>query len=302
MVSMFQETDKSIKIVVDNETVREFPYNQIREYDGTYLLLNNGYGFNAMNQRVLKPFFSNIIKTRTLEERNNLMLITGQASSGKSWLGLSLCEYFDKSFNVDKVIFTPKQFFEIVMKLPKNSWVLLDEPAQTLSHREWYSDINKCITWCVESFRFKLIHMVFTAINPSLIDKVLRSYLLHFLLVMKKRGSASVYQYSPSPFSPETRTPYLGQIVMEKPSQPLIDAYEEKCASIQLDRYYGYNKQIEAKMQKKLTFSEQFEIVNRERETLVNDAGEVSIPKIMLKVNCGRSKAYEFKKLLEELS
>lgn len=297
---MFFESEDSIKIIIDDETVRDFPKNTIREYNERYVLLNNGYGFNALGQRVLQPFFSNIINTRIHEERNNLMLITGEASSGKSWLGLSICEYFDKKFNVDKVIFTPKQFFEIVMTLPKNSWVLLDEPSQALSHREWYSEINKCITWCVESFRFKLIHMVFTAINPSLIDKVLRSYLLHFLIVMKQRGIANVYQYSPSPFNPETRTPYLGQIVMEQPSENLVKEYESKRATIQLDRYYGYSKEIEARISKKLTFAEQFKLVNDSKDSIKNEVGEYSIPKIMLLVNCGRSKAYEFKKLLEE--
>lgn len=284
----------------ETDFVRKFPKDQIREFNGDYVLLHNGYGFNSEGQKILVPFLSNIVKTRIKQEKNNLMLVTGEASSGKSYLGLSLCEYFDPKFNVDKVIFTPKQFFDTVLNLPKNSWVLLDEPAQALSHREWYSDINKCITWTVESFRFRLIHMVFTAINPSLIDKVLRDYLLHFLLVMKTRGHAQIYQYAPSPFNPETRTPYLGEIMTELPSKQLRQDYEEKRKQVQLDRYYGYSMQVQAKQQKRLTFSEQYQILAEDKASLLNKDGEVSIPKIMLKVACGRSKAYEFMKLLQE--
>lgn len=297
---MFQETETAIKIIIDGNITRTFPRDQISEYTNKYVLLHNGYGFNSQGQRILKPFFSNIINTRSLQEKNNLLLITGEASSGKSYLGLSLCEHFDKKFNIKKVIFTPKQFFDVVLELPKGSWVLLDEPAQALSHREWYSEINKCITWVCESFRFRLINMIFTSISPNLIDKVLRSYLLHFMLVMKGRGSASVYQYSPSPFNDEVRTPYLGNIILPLPTQQLRDEYEEKRANIQLDRYYGYSKQIEARMVKKLTFAEQFQLVNKERLKLINKDGNFSIPRIMILANCGRNKAYEFIKLLKE--
>lgn len=284
----------------ETDFARKFPKDQIREFNDNYVLLHNGYGFDGQGHKILVPFLSNIVKTRILEERNNLMLITGEASSGKSYLGLSLCEYFDPKFNVDKVIFTPKQFFDTVLSLPKNSWVLLDEPSQALSHREWYSDINKCITWTCESFRFRLIHMIFTAINPSLIDRVLRDFLLHFLIVMKTRGHAKVYQYAPSPFNPETRTPFLGDVRTDLPSEQLMEDYEEKRKDIQLDRYYGYSRQIETRQQKQLSFSEQYQLLAEDIPSLVNKNGEVSIPKIMLKISCGRSKAYEFKKLLEE--
>ena len=284
----------------ENNFVRKFPKAQIREFNSKYVVLHNGYGFNSQGQKVLEPFFSNIVKTRIKLEKNNLMLITGEASSGKSYLGLGLCEYFDPKFNVDKVIFTPKQFFDSVLNLPKNSWLLLDEPAQALSHREWYSDINKCITWTVESFRFRLIHMVCTAINPSLIDRVLRDFLMHFLIVMKTRGHALVYQYTPSPFNPETRTPYLGELLVDLPSKQLRLDYEEKRKQVQLDRYYGYSMQVQAKQQKRLTFSEQYQLLSDSKDELLNKDLEISVPKIMLKIACGRSKAYEFKKLLEE--
>ena len=284
----------------NNEVVRKFPKDQIRELNDNYVMLHNGFGFNSEGQKVVIPFLSNIVRTRILEQKNVLMLITGEASSGKSYMGMSLCEHFDPNFNVDQIIFTPKQFFDVVLHLPKNSWVLLDEPAQALSHREWYSDINKAITWTVESFRFRLIHMVFTAINPALIDKVLRDYLVHFLIVMKTRGRAQVYQYAPSPFNPETRTPYIGEIKTPLPSKHLIEAYEAKRADVQLSRYYGYSEQLEIEQKHKLSFSEKFQLLTQNKDALYDKEGKVSIPKIMLNVSCSRSDAYEFKKLLEE--
>jgi len=284
----------------DNEIIRKFPKDQIREVNEQYVMLYNGFAFNNEGQKVVIPFLSNIVRTRILEKKNVLMLITGEASSGKSYTGLSLCEAFDPNFNVDNVIFTPKEFFDVVLKLQKNSWVLLDEPAQALSHREWYSDINKAITWTVESFRFRLIHMVFTAINPALIDKVLRDYLVHFLLVMQTRGRARVYQYSPSPFNPETRTPYVGDVIVPLPTKHLIEAYEAKRESVQLSRYYGYSVDLETQQKHKLSFSEKFKLLTENKDALVNSEGKFSVPKIMLQVSCSRSDAYEFKKLLEE--
>jgi len=142
--------------------------------------------------------------------------------------------------------------------------------------------------------------MVFTAINPALIDKGLRDYLVHFLIVMSTRGRARIYQYAPSPFNPETRTPYLGDIIVPLPTKHLIEAYEAKRESVQLSRYYGYSIDLETQQKHKLSFSEKFKLLTENKDALVNSEGKFSVPKIMLQVSCSRSDAYEFKKLLEE--
>ena len=246
------------------------------------------------------PWFQQILKARMKGERNNLILIVGEASSGKSYAGLTLCKNMDPHFTVDNVVFTASEFFDRVKKLKKHSWVLFDEPAIAISHREWYSQINKVLTWTIESFRFKLIHVVFTSINANLIDKALREYLIHFLIVMQDRGWGRVYRYNPSQFRNEVRTPFLGEIFFGLPPKELCEAYERKRAEVQNRLYEQYAKDIERTVRKRLRFEDYYREALANIDKLRDREGQISTAKIRAVLGVGKRTAQDIRKLLIE--
>ena len=244
-------------------------------------------------------WFTETLKSRMRMRKNNLILATGEASSGKSYAMLRLCEVLDKTFNVDRVIFDPKEFFQKVLSLKENQWILIDEPAQALSHREWYKDVNKIITWTIESFRFRLIHVCLTAINPNLIDKVCRDYLIHWLIHMQDRGYGKVYRYESSVFENKVRTPFCGEVYFKLPSEELCKEYEEKRAKVQLTRYKDYFEGILQRESQSMRFAEIVREVSARKDEFVDKEGRINPAKIMLEFQCGRNRAYEIKRLLD---
>lgn len=82
-------------------------------------------------------------------------LIDGREGSGKSTIAQQACYYFDETFNLDRIVFTPQEFEEQVMKAEKGQAILWDEAAEGTSANNYYSQINKSIKRMLQQIRQK---------------------------------------------------------------------------------------------------------------------------------------------------
>src|SRR5207249_2255523 len=158
----------------------------------------------------------------------SLVLYLGKPGKGKSWGGLKTCERMDPNFSIENVVFNGRQFRKAVEK-PGFGWYLWDEPNKGLSHRNWYTEINKAVTTYLQTSRFREKNVVFALPKEDWIDKSARGVMAGEAIFWH-RAIASVHVLMPNYFgsSPETFKPFVGEIEFAAPSRDLVKAYEDK--------------------------------------------------------------------------
>ena len=144
------------------------------------------------------------------------VVVVGEAGIGKSYMATDLCRVVEgrkaigkDRFKLDQVVFTYKEFMELVLKLKAGKTIVFDEPSFAMGKREWYRQLNKALVQTIESFRFKIHPLFIPIINASLLDKTIRSHLIQYKVVLTDRGKATVYRIKPSQFKDEVYHNYL---------------------------------------------------------------------------------------------
>lgn len=247
------------------------------------------------------PWFQDRIKNRLNEHYNIIILFTGEAGSGKSYVGMTTGQEFDKNFNIDRVTFTPDEFLKQVEHLHNKEWIMIDEPAVggVLGKRTWYEDMQKALVDVLETFRFLNLGLIFATINKSLLDSIVRNYLLHYQVWIVGRGHGYVYHIEPSQFDNDVKTPYEGELFFELPSDDLIEAYEEKRRGIQRGRYFKTLTDMQDSELKGKTFVEIVRDAEAHADDLKDALGNISIASIRLKYGVGHNRAYDIKNHLK---
>lgn len=196
--------------------------------------------------------------------RNWLGIICGESGSGKSYSALKLSELIDPEFNIDRVIFTPEEFFEILNsgKLHKGNALIWDEVGVGLPAREFYTITNKDVNYILQSFRKDNLAVIFTTPGISFVDVQARR-LFHALietLFILYDENCVVAKYLEIQYNPRYDKIYMkypriennGRIItiktlnIGKPSEKLADAYEEKAKE--------YKDRLKKEKQKEILF------------------------------------------------
>jgi len=241
-----------------------------------------------------------MLKSRLKKKFNTIMLFCGFAGVGKSYGALTTGEEMDPTFNIDRVTFFPSEFIQQTQKMKRGQYITIDEPAiaGVLGKRTWYSEMQQALVDVLETFRFKNLTVMFCCINRNLLDSIVRSYLLHYMIIMRDRGYGLVYSIDPSQFDSTIRTPFEGEVYFELPSKELLKAYEAKRRKIQNSRYIKSLSKMEQAESERRGFRDVLaEAKERIDELKIED--EVSVAKIREVLGVGRNRAYDLKKLLE---
>ena len=166
--------------------------------------------------------------TKRLESgRNFIAIIHGPTGSGKSYLGMKIAEALDPTFNIDRVIFEPTDFFDLVEKLPRRAWLVFDESGAILDARRFMTVVNCVVSYVLETFRYKQICVVFTVPNLKMIDANVRR-LMHCMMFQRDRGFARIYRIGTG-YDGTVYAYRIGKFEgVQKPSKELCEAYEPK--------------------------------------------------------------------------
>lgn len=183
-------------------------------------------------KEVVKPrkdWFIKEVTNRIKSHRNFVMIIHGPTRSGKSALGVKICEQLDPDFSEERVFFFLDELFPLVRynKLPPGSFALIDEAGASLDARRFMSAINVHSTHVFEAFGIKEVSVVFTLPSLKMIDANVRR-LMHCMAFQRDRGYARIYRIG---------TQYDGAIYsfrigkfygVKMPSKDLWNAYLKK--------------------------------------------------------------------------
>jgi len=153
------------------------------------------------------PFFLNTLMERIHQKKACNIVITGEPGVGKSYLAMDICRVlmgFTRNhkprFKLSQVVFKYSDFMNLILHLKPGNPIVFDEPSYSMGKRDWYKSLNRALVLTMESFRYKRFPLFLPICNKSLLDKVIRSHLLTFQLVVKDRGLADVYRIHSSQF------------------------------------------------------------------------------------------------------
>jgi len=201
------------------------------------------------------------------KNKNFLVCFVGSPGSGKSYSAVKFAYDMDRAvdgsprFDESRIVFKPSDYMRLVKKnLPAGSFIVFDEVGVGVNARDWYSQINKLISYTTQTFRYKNLGVCFTVPALSFLDKQIR-LLLHALVIMKdtspktKRAygvwewmTYSEYSgkvYHPRPRFYENGKKYKVQSVsFALPPKDLVKAYEKKKQKTSQNWYDIYSKEM----------------------------------------------------------
>ena len=185
------------------------------------------------------------IKKRVLHEQNSFQcMVLGATGTGKSFAALRFCEILDPTFNVERVVFTPEDFMELVGRLEAGQAILCDEIGSWLSGRDWQTVINKLMGIVLETYRFKRLIVFWTVPHQRMVDINLRG-LCHATIetiAIDRSTNKSMIKFKYRTTNPMTGAIYerfpvtrgergkliLRKIFVNRPSSYLEEAYLKK--------------------------------------------------------------------------
>lgn len=195
---------------------------QIKEFiaRGIYFINWHGYAM-AVGPGLDTQFFDEIM-SRKREVKSVIIVITGPPGEGKTWAGLRICEMFDKDFDVKKqVCFTREHILKILsdeIKVEPGQAILIDEPQFAVGARSWYEKLQKELLNQVAAIRSRGYIVVIIALHLSLIDRIIRNFMVTYQMYMEGRGRAAEYTVKLHRFDdPSKYPPRTGTIILPPP-------------------------------------------------------------------------------------
>ncbi|MGC9124174.1 MAG: hypothetical protein ACP5IB_08960 [Thermoplasmata archaeon] len=244
---------------------------------------------NEETSQKLHNFVVNAIKRDIYNNKNDIIFFIGPPGSGKSYGALSLASSVDPTFNVDRVVFSVEEFMDVFMKeetdpktgekiqkfLPKGSAIVFDDAGVDINAREWQTQQAKIMGKLSQSMRYLNHVIIFTVPSATFIEKQTRT-LVKFIFMAESskidEGTGKVYKnYGKfkiflQEFTKEGellqkypiitynhRNIKLKYVTFNLAEKTLLEAYENKKASILAKKYSDFKKEIENKESKKIS-------------------------------------------------
>ncbi len=188
---------------------------------GTNLKVYNWHGAQILtgpghNTKVLDEF-----QRRSKNIEQNFFLIVGQPGTGKSYFGLRLCEILDPNFDPNlQIAFDRTKLLMLIgpdTPLKRGSCILIDESQYIAGARNWFLEVQRDLMQHLEAVRSHGFTIVLIALHLSILDKIIRQFVLSHLIKMKKRGSATIFELYVPTWEDKLYKNTLGNMTLQLP-------------------------------------------------------------------------------------
>lgn len=151
--------------------------------------------------RVTEPKLFGKIKTRNRNEKNAIVLVSGDTGEGKSRFAAWMIESLDPGFmqswqnGQPHISISPLPFIEALKYdlLPPKSWWFIDEP-RNVKNVDWYKDLAQAVRDVVTEYRFKIVNLAVCTVMRKKLQNDLRD-LAHYWIRMTSPGNCEVRQF-----------------------------------------------------------------------------------------------------------
>jgi len=112
------------------------------------------------------------IRNRIKKNRNLIALFIGDTGSGKSLSSIRLAERVDPNFSADRIVFTVKDFLDLVNSgLPAGSVIVFDDAGLGINARLWQEMSARVFGMLTQGFRYKQILTFITVPDETFIER-----------------------------------------------------------------------------------------------------------------------------------
>jgi len=181
------------------------------DWNGWALALGTGMSIDLFND----------IKSRLRKIRSVIIAITGPPGEGKTWFAMRLAQIFDPKFDVQKQLcFTREHVAKIIsgeIKLKHGQAVIIDEAHFATGARHWTEALQKEIVDEIATIRSRGLMVIIVVLHISMLDKILRNFVLTYQFHMEERGLASVYEIFTPRFEYKVYHPGRGKVSLQVP-------------------------------------------------------------------------------------
>ncbi len=96
-----------------------------------------------------------LIKANIKTDRDWMHCNVGNEGTGKSTLGIEICQYIDPTFNVERITFTPEELQMAVQKADKYQAIMMDEGIESLFVRKTMASATINLVQMFAQIRYK---------------------------------------------------------------------------------------------------------------------------------------------------
>jgi hypothetical protein len=221
--------------------------------------------------------------------------IVAESGTGKSWAGIRICEvfydrYLDVPFTADNIVFTISEFLKLVKVLPECSFIIFDDAGLKFSSVKWFEELNQILGWTLQSYRWKIINVIFTIPVLKWLDRIGRG-MLHARLDMIKPGYGVFKRYAYSQDYDKAYATRILSLYLDEPNKKLVEEYEAKKRKFLKREYDMYLRTAEKRESQLLTIDQIVDIV-LEAPDIYKYKRKFNARLIQTNLNIGKDKAY----------
>jgi len=209
---------------------------------------------NAMNNSV---WLLQWIRNRIRKNRNLIALFIGDTGSGKSMSSIRLAERVDPNFSVERIVFTVKDFLELVNSdLPTGSVIVFDDAGLGINARLWQETSARIFGMLTQGFRYKQILTFITVPDETFIERQSRKLVHIRFEATDVQGLMKMKLLSRNTFDPEhplAKFPRIHRGISEitvkmvkfrLPSEDLRKKYEAKKKEYMEARFKEFQEEL----------------------------------------------------------
>lgn len=225
------------------------------------------------------------IKRRINNNKNFLCMVTGPTGSGKSWATLSICEQLNEDFSVGRIVFKGSELMVLInskeLEHKKGIAILWDEAGIGLNAKNFMSVANRVLNYLIQTFRHRNFILFFTSPHIDFLDSATRK-MFHArfeTVTIDKVNKEVLIKPKLLQYNSDMKKYYQRYLKYQfekveiwripKPSQELIDAYENK--------KNAFTKELNMEIQSKLTKIEKKDSEEVDKEEVIGHPIQVAI-------------------------
>jgi len=151
----------------------------------------------SMSIRLKRNLDEKVIPDLQKKDKDCFLVVDGNEGSGKSTIALQIGKYVDPSLNLNRVVFSPEDFRDAILKAKKGQCVIYDEAFTGLSSRASLSMINKVLISLTMQMRQKNLFIIIVLPSYFMLDKYIALFraraLIHVFESKGRRGYFRLY-------------------------------------------------------------------------------------------------------------
>jgi hypothetical protein len=152
-----------------------------------------------IEDRLKNSLDKKVIPSLHTKDKDFIVCVDGKEGAGKSTLALQVGKYIDPTLDLSRIVFSPDEFREAVLKAKKGQCIIYDEAFTGFSSRASLSPINKVLVSLAMQMRQKNLCILIVLPTIFLLDKYMAIFrtraLIHVYESHGRRGYFKIFNY-----------------------------------------------------------------------------------------------------------